>query len=56
MMNVPTNLGPTDLGSRARSNLLQLLACLGRLLQPAIGARSTSLIAIRVQPRARRRR
>ena len=47
---------PTDLGSRARSNLLQLLAWLGCILQTAIGARNTSLVAVRVQHGSRRRR
>lgn len=47
---------PTDLGSRARSNLMRLLARLGNALQSAIGARNASPVAVRVQPRARRRR
>jgi hypothetical protein len=47
---------PTNLGSRAKSNLLQLLARLGRILQSAIGASNTSLVSVRVQPRSRRRR
>jgi hypothetical protein len=47
---------PTNLGSRARSNLLQLLARLGNVLQSAIGTGNTSLVAVRAQPRPRRRR
>lgn len=47
---------PTDVGSRARSNLLRLLAWLGCILQTAIGTRNTSLVAVRVQHGARRRR
>ena len=47
---------PTDRRLRAKSNLLHLLARLGHILQTAIGARNTSLVAVRVQPRARRRR
>lgn len=47
---------PTDLASRARSNLQQLLERVGRILQATIGAKDINLLAIRVQPQSRRRR
>lgn len=46
---------PTNRGLRAKSNLLQLLARLGHVLQSAIGARNASLAAVRVHRRTRRR-